>query len=83
LVNLLLLLLMALPFVLLLYFFGREIYLGWAILWYLVLQAAYRVWSVYGVLAFLLAVTLWIQLFRMAVLGRPVGVRRRQPAEAT
>ena len=83
LVNLLLLLLMALPFVLLLYFFGREIYLGWAILWYLVLQAAYHVWSVYGVLAFLLAVTLWIQLFRMAVLGRPVGVRRRQPAEAT
>ncbi len=51
------------PFVTLLYFFGREIFLGWRILWYLVLQAAYGVWSPWAIGIFILAVVLWVQLF--------------------
>jgi len=65
--NACLLLLGALPLVVLLYFFGREIYLGWRILWYLVLQTAYGVWSVSAAASFLLALALWLQLFRFGV----------------
>ncbi len=68
--NALLLSLAALPFAALLYSFGKEIFLGWRILWYLVLQAAYGVWSPWAAVLFLLAVVLWIQLFRISVLGR-------------
>jgi hypothetical protein len=57
----------ALPLAVLLYFFGREIYLGWRILWYLVLQTAYGVWSVSAATLFLLALALWLQLFRLGV----------------
>ncbi len=65
--NAALLLLGALPLTVLLYFFGREIYLGWRILWYLVLQTAYGVWSVSAAGLFLLALALWVQLFRLGV----------------
>ncbi|HEY6290024.1 MAG TPA: M28 family peptidase [Terriglobia bacterium] len=73
-----LLLLGALPFVALLYLFGEQIFLGWRILWYVILQAAYGVWSPSAAVLFLLVVTLWVQLFRLGVLGLPEGVR--QPA---
>jgi hypothetical protein len=74
--NAALLLLGALPLVVLLYFFGREIYLGWRIIWYLVLQTAYGVWSVSAASLFLLALALWLQLFRLGVLP-PRGELRR------
>jgi alkaline phosphatase isozyme conversion protein len=64
-----LLLAASLPLIALLYFFGQEIYLGWRILWYLVLQAAYGVWSPAAVALFLLSVVLWIQLFRLCVVA--------------
>jgi len=66
-----LLLIGALPFVAMLVFFGKEIFLGWRILWYLVLQTAYGVWSTPAAVVFLLAVSLWIQLFRLGVLAHP------------
>jgi len=66
--NAVLLLAALLPFVALLYFFGREIFLGWRILWYLVLQAAYGVWSPWAVALFLLAMVLWVQVFWISVL---------------
>ncbi len=65
--NALLLLAALLPFAGLVYYFGREIFLGWRILWYLVLQAAYRVWSPLAVALFLLTVVLWVQAFRTSV----------------
>jgi hypothetical protein len=78
-----LLLLGALPLVVLLYFFGREIYLGWRILWYLVLQTAYGVWSVSAAALFLLALALWLQLFRLGVFApRSTAQRVRLGAEA-
>jgi len=61
----------ALPFAALLAFFGEQIFLGWRILWYLILQTAYGVWSTSAALLFLLAASLWIQLFRLAVLRYP------------
>jgi hypothetical protein len=66
--NALLLLAALLPFLGLLYFFGREIFLGWRILWYLVLQAAYGVWSPFAVALFLLAIVLWVRLFWISAL---------------
>jgi len=74
--NAALLLLGALPLALLLYFFGREIYLGWRIIWYLVLQTAYGVWSVSAASLFLLALALWLQLFRLGVLPPRRQLRR-------
>jgi len=74
--NAALLLLGALPLAVLLYFFGREIYLGWRIIWYLVLQTAYGVWSVSAASLFLLALALWLQLFRLGVLPARREVRR-------
>lgn len=72
--NALLLLAALLPFAALLYVFGKEIFLGWRILWYLVLQAAYGVWSPHAVALFLLAVVLWVQLFWVSVLrSEPEG----------
>lgn len=59
----------ALPFLAVLYFFGREIFLGWRIVWYLVLQVAYGVWSRLAAVLFLMALSLWVQLFRLSVLG--------------
>ncbi|HKV41619.1 MAG TPA: hypothetical protein VJX67_20615, partial [Blastocatellia bacterium] len=76
-----LLLLGAAPFAVLLYLYGREIFLGWRILWYLILQAAYGVWSGPAVLLFLLTATLWIQVFRLAVLGLPQGAPPLAPAD--
>jgi len=61
--NAVLLLAALVPFSALLYFFGKEIFLGWRILWYLVLQTAYGVWSPLAVALFLLAGALWAQLF--------------------
>jgi hypothetical protein len=69
--NSLLLLLAALPLLALLYRFGSEIFLGWRIVWYLVLQAAYGVWSPPAAILFLLAVTLWCRLLTISVLGGP------------
>lgn len=77
--NALLLSLAALPFAALLYSFGKEIFLGWRILWYLVLQAAYGVWSPWAAVLFLLAVVLWIQFFRISVLGRDAFTRTVPP----
>ena len=67
--NAALLLVGALPFLAVVYFFGREIFLGWRIVWYLVLQTAYGVWSRLATVLFLMALSLWVQLFRLAVLG--------------
>jgi hypothetical protein len=72
-VNAALLIASAAPFAALLYSFGREIYLGWRIVWYLVLQAAYGVWSPVAVALFLLAVVLAAQLFWISVLQRHGG----------
>jgi len=65
----------AAPFVGLLYYFGQQIYLGWRILWYVVLQTAYGVWSTPAVLLVMLAVVVWTRLFYLTVLGRPLQVR--------
>lgn len=74
--NACLLLLGALPLVVLLYFFGREIYVGWRILWYIVLQTAYGVWSASAAASFLLALALWLQLFRLGVFPSRGAARR-------
>jgi len=66
--NAALLIAAATPFAALLYSFGKEIFLGWRITWYLVLQAAYGVWSPIAVALFLLAVVLGVQLFWISVL---------------
>ncbi len=66
--NALLLLGALVPFAALLYLFGKEIFLGWRILWYLVLQAAYGVWSPLAVVLFLLAAVLWVRSFAISVL---------------
>ena len=66
--NLVLLLGAAVPFLALVVSFGVEIFLGWRILWYLVLQAAYGVWSPYSVCFFFLATALWCRLIRLSVL---------------
>ena len=76
LVNAVLLLLAAAPLIGGLYFFGRQIFLGWRILWYLVLQTAYGVWSTAAAMVFLLAIVIWFQIALVAVLGLPKGVRR-------
>jgi hypothetical protein len=67
-VNAMLLLAALLPFGAMLHSFGQEIFLGWRIIWYLVLQAAYHVWSPFAVAIFLLASLLWVQLFWFFVL---------------
>jgi hypothetical protein len=69
-VNAALLIAGAAPFAALLYSFGREMYLGLRIAWYLVLQAAYGVWSPVAIALFLMAVVLWAQLFWISVLAR-------------
>jgi len=66
--NALLLLIAVLPFLALLYRFGSEIFLGWRIAWYLVLQAAYGVWSPFAAILFLLAVVLWLRFLAIFVL---------------
>jgi len=71
----LMLLLGAAPFVALLFRFGSQIFLGWRILWYLVLQAAYHVWSPMAAVVFLLSTVLWIRLFRISVFGKFSGMR--------
>ncbi len=70
--NLFLLLIAALPLLALLYRFGVEIFLGWRIVWYLVLQAAYGVWSPMAAILFLLAVALWFRFLAISVLRGPV-----------
>ncbi|MGO8793088.1 MAG: M28 family metallopeptidase [Terriglobia bacterium] len=72
-VNAALLIAAAAPFAALVYSFGREIYLGWRIGWYLVLQAAYGVWSPAAVALLLLAAVLWVQLLWTSVLTRHPG----------
>jgi hypothetical protein len=79
LVNAALLLLGALPLIGALYFFGQQIFLSWRILWYVVLQTAYGVWSTAAAMVFLLAIVIWLQIVLMAVLGLPKGVRRARP----
>jgi len=69
-VNAVLLIAGAAPVTALLYSFGREMYLGWRIVWYLVLQTAYGVWSPVAVALFLMALVLGIQLFWISVLAR-------------
>ena len=79
LLNAALLLLGAAPLIAMLYFFGKDIFLGWRILWYLVLQTAYGVWSTLAALILLLSVVIWVQLVVMAVIGLPKGVRKPAP----
>jgi Peptidase family M28 len=67
-INLVLLLAAMGPFAAMLYSFGKEIFLGWRILWYVVLQAAYGVWSPYAVAVFFLAAVVWGHLFWRNVL---------------
>ncbi|HXJ91407.1 MAG TPA: M28 family metallopeptidase [Terriglobia bacterium] len=76
LVNAALLLVGAAPLIGALYFFGQQTFLGWRILWYLVLQTAYGVWSTAAAVVFLVAIVIWFQIVVMAVLGLPKGVRR-------
>ena len=45
-------------------------YLGWRIVWYLVLQSAYGVWSPVAVALFLMALVLRIQFLWIAVLEK-------------
>lgn len=66
--NAVLLLVAVVPFAALLYLFGKEIFLGWRILWYLILQTAYGVWSPFAAVIFLFAAAVWIQLLRISVL---------------
>ena len=77
-VNAALLAASAVPFAAMLYSFGHEIYLGWRITWYLVLQAAYGVWTPLAVALFLMSVVIAAQLFRIAVLGKPTNGRRKR-----
>ena len=72
-VNAALLIAAAAPFALLLYSFGREMDLGWRIIWYLVLQTAYGVWSPVAIALFLMALVLEVQLFWISVLARDHG----------
>lgn len=70
----------AVPFVALLYSFGKEIFLGWRILWYMVLQTAYGVWSPWAAVVFLMSAALWIQFLRACVLAKftvPTAARRQ------
>jgi len=60
----------ALPFLALVYSFGKEIFLGGRILWYMMLQTAYGVWSPWAAVTFLMAAALWIQFLRACVLGK-------------
>ena len=69
-VNAALLIAAAAPFAALLYSFGREMYLGSHIVWYLVLQTAYGVWSPVAIALFLMSLVLWAQLFWISVLDR-------------
>jgi len=71
--NAILLILAAAPFAALVYSFGQEIYLGWRIGWYLILQAAYGVWSPLAVVVFLFASVLWLQSLRISVLEKSPG----------
>jgi Peptidase family M28 len=79
--NGVLLLAAAAPFVGLLAYFGHRIFLGWRILWYLLLQIAYGVWTVPAVMVAIAAVTIWVQMFYRSVLapnarpGRSVTAR--------
>ncbi len=70
--NALLLLIAALPLLALLYRFGTEIFLGWHIVWYLMLQAAYGVWSPFAAL-FLFAVVLWLRFVAISVFRGQAG----------
>jgi hypothetical protein len=74
-VNAALLIAAAAPFAALLGSFGREMYLGWRVIWYLVLQTAYGVWSPVAVALFLLALVLAAQLFWISVVNPQDGVR--------
>jgi hypothetical protein len=78
--NAFMLLVAALPFAGLLYSFGKEIFLGWRILWYLVLQAAYGVWSPIAATTFLLAVVLWAQLLRVSLFAPMLPQEGRPPS---
>lgn len=72
----------AVPFVALLYSFGKEIFLGGRILWYMVLQTAYGVWSPWAAIVFLMSAALWIQFLRACVLAKftvPTAARRQVP----
>jgi hypothetical protein len=72
--NALLLLLAVVPFLALLYYFGAEIFLGWRIVWYLILQTAYGVWSPFAAILFLLAVVLWLRFVAISVLAGQAGL---------
>lgn len=74
--NMVLLLLAALPFAAILYVFGREIFLGPYVLWYLVLQVAYGVWSPAVAVVAAFSLVLWTQYVRLAMFAatRPAAV---------
>jgi hypothetical protein len=80
-INAVLLFAGALPFVAILGLFAHEIFLGWRIVWYLALQTAYGVWSRAAAVLFLLALVLWIQIFRIAVL-QPARLQSRADVPA-
>ena len=73
--NAALLLASAVPFAALLHAYGRKVCLGWRIAWYLVLQAAYGVWSPVAIALFLLAVVLGVQFFWISVLAELLRIR--------
>jgi hypothetical protein len=78
LVNAALLIAAAAPFAALLYSLGRKMYLGWHIVWYLVLETAYGVWSPVAIALFLMAIVLGVQLFWISVLERQEGAEQQR-----
>lgn len=69
--NLALCALALLPLAGILWFYAREMWLGLYVLWYLVLQAAYGVWSYWIVGTAIVAAVLWMQFVRLALANQP------------
>lgn len=69
--NLALCALAVLPLAGVLWFYAREMWLGPYVLWYLVLQAAYGVWSYWIVGTAIVAAVLWVQFVRLALANEP------------
>ncbi len=80
-VNAVLLIAAATPFAVLLYSFGREMDLGWRIVWYLVLQTAYGVWSPVVIALFLMALVLEVQLFWISVLAKQEDTEQQRQVQ--
>ena len=79
-VNAVMLIAAAVPFAALLCSRGWEMFLGWRIVWYLVLETAYGVWSPMAIALFLMAMVLGAQLFWISVLDGNQDARASEEA---